>query len=248
MGNRKLPFGYQMTMGEIVIHPAEAELVEKIFRRYAEGASLNEVTAALCQQEIPYYKGRLWNKNMVARILEDERYIGAKEYPQIIMPEQFQLVSDKQKQKSAIPQKTPAQKVLRILCGIPVTDLIERSVISLLNGFTEAPDQIRCPSNKLMSMPKAQAELDTVLDQQPVDEEQAKRLIFQTASEQYEAIGNQEYETQRLRQLFTSAEQSNELDAELLRSTVAEVLVTPQLVKLRLKNGQTIGGGDSDAG
>lgn len=42
MGNRKLPFGYQMTMGEIVIHPAEAELVEKIFRRYAEGASLNE--------------------------------------------------------------------------------------------------------------------------------------------------------------------------------------------------------------
>ena len=87
-----------------------------------------------------------------------------------------------------------------------------------------------------------------MLDQQPVDEEQAKRLIFQTASEQYEAIGNQEYETQRLRQLFTSAEQSNELDAELLRSTVAEVLVTPQLVKLRLKNGQTIGGGDSDAG
>lgn len=59
---------------------------------------------------------------------------------------------------------------------------------------------------------------------------------------------DQEYETQRLRQLFTSAEQSNELDAELLRSTVAEVLVTPQLVKLRLKNGQTIGGGDSDAG
>lgn len=56
------------------------------------------MTAALCQQEIPYYKGRLWNKNMVARILEDERYIGAKEYPQIIMPEQFQLVSDKRKQ------------------------------------------------------------------------------------------------------------------------------------------------------
>lgn len=248
MGNRKLPFGYQMTMGEIVIHPAEAELVEKIFRRYAEGTSLNEVTAALCQQEVPYYKGRLWNKNMVARILEDERYIGAKEHPQIIVPEQFQAVSDKRRQKSSLPQKTPAQKVLRILCGVPVTDRIERSVISLLNGLIEAPDQIECPPSRPMPMPKAQAELDALLDQQTIDEGRAKRLIFQTASEQYEAIGNQEYETQRLRRLFTNAEKSNELDAELLRSTVAEVLVTPRLVKLRLKNGQTIGGGDSNAG
>lgn len=248
MGNRKLPFGYQMTMGEIVLHPAEAELVEEIFRRYAGGASLNEVAAVLCQQEIPYYKGRLWNKNMVARILEDKRYIGAKEYPQITTPEQFQAVSDKRRQKSALPQKTPAQKVLRILCGVPVTDRIERSVISLLNGLIEAPDRIKWSPNKPMSMTKAQAELDALLDQQTIDEGRAKRLIFQTASEQYEAIGNQEYETQRLRRLFTNAEKSNELDAELLRSTVAEVLVTPQLVKLRLKNGQTIGGGDSNAG
>lgn len=248
MGNRKLPFGYQMTMGEIVLHPAEAELVEEIFRRYAGGVSLNEVAAMLCQQEVPYYKDRLWNKNMVARILEDERYIGAKEYPQIIMPEQFQAVSDKRRQKSALPQKTPAQKALRTLCGVPVTERIEQSVISLLNRLIETPDQIRCPSNKPMSMPKAQAELDALLDQQPVDENRAKCLIFQTASEQYEAIGNQEYETQRLRRMFTNAEKLNELNAELLRSTVAEVLVTSKSVKLRLKNGQMIGGGDSDAG
>ena len=248
MGNRKLPFGYQMTMGEIVIHPTEAELVEKIFRRYAEGASLNEVTAALCQQEIPYYKGRLWNKNIVARILEDERYIGAKEYPQIITPEQFRLVSDKRKQRSALPQKTPAQKVLRILCGVPVTDRIERSVIGLLNGLIEAPDQIKCPPSKTMAILKAQTELDTLLDQNPVDEEQAKHLIFQTASEQYEAIGDQEYETQRLRRLFMGAEKSNELDAELLKSAVAKVLVAPQPIKLKLKNGQMVGGGDPDAG
>ena len=248
MGNRKLPFGYRMTMGEIVLHPAEAELVEKIFRQYTGGASLNEVAAVLCQQEIPYYKGRLWNKNMVARILEDERYIGTKECPQIIMPEQFQAVSNKRRQKSSLPQKTPAQKVLRILCGVPVTGRIERGVISLLNGLIEAPDRIKWSPNKPMSMTKAQAELDALLDQQPVDENRAKRLIFQTVSEQYEAIGNQEYETQKLRRLFTSAEKSNELNAELLRSTVAEVLVTSKEVKLRLKNGQMIGGRDSDAG
>lgn len=32
MGNRKQPFGYRVVMGEIVIHPQEAELVEYIFR------------------------------------------------------------------------------------------------------------------------------------------------------------------------------------------------------------------------
>lgn len=34
MGNRKQPFGYRVVMGEIVIHPQEAELVEHIFRKY----------------------------------------------------------------------------------------------------------------------------------------------------------------------------------------------------------------------
>lgn len=62
MGNRKQPFGYKMTLGEIVIQEAEARLVQGIFRRYIAGESLNELTEALRQQDIPYDEGRLWNK------------------------------------------------------------------------------------------------------------------------------------------------------------------------------------------
>lgn len=248
MGNRKLPFGYQMILGEISINPAEAELVYKIFRWYAGGSSLKEVAAALCQQDIPYYKGRVWNKNVVARILEDQRYIGAKDYPVIITPKQFGMASDQRRKRTGLPQKTPAQKVLRILCGVSVTERIERSVIGLLNGLIEAPDQIKCTSNGLMPITEAQSELDAVLGQQPIDEERAERLIFQMAMEQYEAIGNQAYETQRLRRLFSAAQRSSELDAELLKNAVAAVYVTPQLIKLELKNGQLIGGVDLDAG
>ena len=76
MGNRKQPFGYRMTLGEITILPEEAELVRFIFQGYSTGATLGELTKALCRQEIPYYEGRSWNKNMVSRILEDSRYIG----------------------------------------------------------------------------------------------------------------------------------------------------------------------------
>ena len=88
MGNRKQPFGYRMTLGEITILPEEAELVRFIFQGYSMGATLGELTKALCRQEIPYYEGRTWNKNMVSRILEDGRYIGGKGYPALIEPEQ----------------------------------------------------------------------------------------------------------------------------------------------------------------
>ena len=62
--------------------------------------------------------------------------------------------------------------------------------------------------------------------------------------EQYNAIGNEEYETERLRRLFTAFECTAELNAELLQSTVSAVLVTHQTVRLQLKNGQIIGKDD----
>ena len=113
MGNRKQPFGYRMTLGEITILPEEAELVRFIFQGYSTGATLGELTKALCRQEIPYYAGRTWNKNMVSRILEDGRYIGEKGYPALIEPEQLRTAAKKRTARARPPQKTPAQKALR---------------------------------------------------------------------------------------------------------------------------------------
>ena len=53
-------------------------------------------------------------------------------------------------------------------------------------------------------------------------------------------VGRVTYETNRLRRLFSAFECVAELNADLLKSTVSEVLVTRQNVKLRLKNGQVI--------
>ena len=89
-----------------------------------------------------------------------------------------------------------------------------------------------------------QAELDDVLNTQPLDEDAARSLICKLAQEQYDAIGNEEYETERLRRLFTAFECTVELNAELLQSTVSAVLVTHQTVRLQLKNGQIIGKDD----
>ena len=200
MGNRKQPFGYKMSLGEIVIQESEAKLVQEIFHRYIAGESLNELTEALRQQDIPYDEGRLWNKNMVARILADTRYTGEKGYPKLIDEEQLIAANEKRSNKPQLPKKTEAQKVLRRLCGTPPSERVEQSVTDLLNGLANCPDCIRhqrSPAPALHS--KTQEALDNALEQQPIDEDSAKVLILQLAAEQYAALGNEEYETNRLR-------------------------------------------------
>ena len=241
MGNRKQPFGYKMSLGEIVIQESEAKLVQEIFHRYIAGESLNELTEALRQQDIPYDEGRLWNKNMIARILADTRYTGEKGYPKLIDEEQLIAANEKRSNKPQLPKKTEAQKVLRRLCGTPPSERVEQSVTDLLNGLANCPDCIRhqrSPAPALHS--KTQEALDNALERQPIDEDSAKVLILQLAAEQYAALGNEEYETNRLRRLFSAFECVAELNADLLKNTVSEVLVTRQNVKLRLKNGQVI--------
>ena len=143
MGNRKQPFGYKMSLGEIVKQESEAKLVQEIFRRYITGESLNELTEALRQQTIPYDEGRLWNKNMIARILADTRYTGEKGYPKLIDKEQLIAANEKRSNKPQLPKKTEAQKVLRRLCGTPPSVRVEQSVTDLLNGLANCPERIQ---------------------------------------------------------------------------------------------------------
>ena len=242
MGNRKQPFGYRMTLGEITILPEEANLVRFIFQGYGAGATLGELTKALCQQEIPYYAGRTWNKNMVSRILEDERYIGEKGYPVLIEPEQLRAAAEKRSARAFPPQKTPAQKALRRLCGAPPPARVEKLVTDLLNELIRCPDRIQPAVSQVVGAAcgKTREELTSALERQPIDEDNARVLLLQLAAEQYDAIGNTEYETVRLRRLLTGRMPMTEPDAELLQNAVSKVRMTNKCVTVTLKNGQVI--------
>ncbi len=65
-------------VGEVVIHKEEANVVQQIFKQYLMGESLQIIADALREQGVIYDDGRSWNKNTIARILEDERYAGKK--------------------------------------------------------------------------------------------------------------------------------------------------------------------------
>ncbi len=94
MGKRKLPFGYQLSNGKICTHPQEARIVQNIFERYIAGESFQELTAFLRDCGICYADGKLWNKNMVARILDDPRYLGKDVFPQLIDQTQFRSAKE----------------------------------------------------------------------------------------------------------------------------------------------------------
>ena len=133
MGNRKQPFGYRVVMGEIALHPQESKLVEYIFQQYLAGATYNTLVEELREQSIPYDEGKLWNKNMVARILEDSRYTGERGYPPVIDREALERALEKRSAKQTAAPKTDTQKLLRRFSGRPSTAHMERQVLELLN-------------------------------------------------------------------------------------------------------------------
>ena len=245
MGNRKLPFGYQMRMGEVVRNEPEAKAVQDIFLQYTLGASLNEIAAQMSKTDTVYDDGKSWNKNMVARILENAKYTGADDYPRLVDTTLFESVAEMRQTKQRLPERTPAQKALKRVCSKPPTPEVEQQVTHLLGRLAEQPERITQPEKTPASAhTNTQAELDEILNTQPLDEDAARSLICKLAQEQYDAIGNEEYETERLRRQFTAFECTAELNAELLQSTVSAVLVTQQAVRLQLKNGQIIGKDD----
>ena len=244
MGNRKLSFGYQMRMGEVVRNEPEAKAVQDIFLQYTLGASLKEIAAQMSKTDTVYDDGKSWNKNMVARILENAKYTGADDYPRLVDTTLFESVAEMRQTKQRLPERTPAQKALKRVCSKPPTPEVEQQVTHLLGRLAEQPERITQPEKQFAPNSTTQAELDEILNTQPLDEDTARSLICKLAQEQYDAIGNEEYETERIRRLFTAFECTAELNAELLQSAVSAVLVTRQTVRLQLKNGQIIGKDD----
>ena len=245
--NRKRPFGYRMELGEVVLHPAEAETVRWIYDSYLAGASYNALVDKLRELGIPYDEGRPWNKNMAARILADSRYTGEGGYPSIIPEGQFHMVQARRQERASPCKKTPAQKELRKLYGGNPPAWVERQMLGLLNRLIRHPELIICPALEEEPPPEAKKlrrELDELLHRPPVDEAQAKRLALQLAALQLNDIGPEEYETLRLQRLFQGRTPMEELEQVLLHDSVRRITVSNGAITVLLKNNQTLEGGN----
>ena len=246
--NRKQPFGYKIEQGKVVINTDEERWILHLYQKYSLGETIRELTAMMNGTGVRYDIDKPWNKNMVARILGDVRYIGEQGWPQIIKPELFGIVAEKKSKRAPSVQKTEAQTILRRKCDKRITPHIEQEVLYLMNSFASNPERIETPSrnsSQLINAALLKAELEEMLEQLPVNEDQSKRKLQEVAVAMYEAIDPGEYESYRLRSIFGKETPRETLDARLIGQTISAVLVDGNgRVSIKLKNRQVIGRGE----
>ena len=115
--NRNIPFGYTMQKGEIVEEPTESQAVKDIFKLYLDGKSMSELARQMSISQISYNGITFdWNKNMVKRILENEKYLGKDGYPALIDSETFYRANARKKIKAtSVNEISEELKIIRSL-------------------------------------------------------------------------------------------------------------------------------------
>ena len=115
--NRNIPFGYIMQKGEIIAEPTVNQAVKDIFKLYLDGKSMSEIARQMSISQISYNGITFdWNKNMVKRILENEKYLGKDGYPVLIDSETFYRANARKKSKAtSVNEISEELKIIRNL-------------------------------------------------------------------------------------------------------------------------------------
>ena len=115
---RYFPFGYRMAGGQIEILPEESSLLQNLFDNYLKGASLIKLAETAQQTGIKFRENtERWNKNMIARMLDDERYWNDDGFPPIVSKEIGSAITALRKQKTT--SQCPIQFIKKkLVCGI----------------------------------------------------------------------------------------------------------------------------------
>lgn len=191
--NRKIPFGYMLENGTVCCKKEEAETVVWIYEQYAAGESYRNLADRLNRKSIRYDVGKMWNMNMIARILTDARYTGG-EYPRIISAElNCQVKSSVQKNGSHCKISDENMVALGRICycsecGEPVlrrrnykywmcaayqdghVKAIEGSILegvqAILTQITEIPDCITVQKNSSNASDQTIMRMENELDRE----------------------------------------------------------------------------------
>ena len=100
MANRMICFGYKMTNGTLCVTEEEAAVVTEIFQRYGSGEVMKDIADDLTRRGVVFSPGKsVWNKPMLARILENRKYIGENNYPRVVSDAAFERANALKNQK-----------------------------------------------------------------------------------------------------------------------------------------------------
>ena len=179
--------------GTVCCKKEEAETVAWIYEQYAAGESYRNLADRLNRKSIRYDVGKMWNMNMIARILTDARYTVG-EYPRIISAElNYQVKRSVQKNGSHCKVSDENMVALGHICycsecGEPVlrrrnykywmcaayqdghVKAIEGSILegvqAILTQITEIPDCITVQKNSSDASDQTIMRMENELDRE----------------------------------------------------------------------------------
>jgi hypothetical protein len=201
---RRIPFGYMLRDGETAVNPAEADAVRYIFASYIGGESYLTIANEMENLAISYHaQNTEWNKNIVKRILENDKYLGNDEYPTIITAKQFENVKNLQFTRTINYHKaSDNERVIRskfanyreVRHRVKSSEL-ENRVTPLLNEIIENPELLGIPELDEIPEPTIEAvrlrnEIKREILKQYFDADSATTLIFALAAEKYASLPN----------------------------------------------------------
>ena len=143
MRNRSIPFGYYYQNGVLAVHPQEGQTVQAVFMAYLSGEPLSKIAAHLTAKLVEYLPGRWqWDKARVKRILDNDKYIGAGNFPQLISEKQFQMAH--QKKESASTNRQPVDEDIKLFKGLTYCHHCGCLMVRRMDSRMEHPVTWRC--------------------------------------------------------------------------------------------------------
>ena len=153
MRNRNIPFGYFYQNGVLAVHPQESQTVQAVFAAYLSGEPLSKIAAHLTAMLVEYLPGRWqWDKARVKRILDNDKYIGAGNFPQLISEKQFQMAH--QKKESASTNRQPVDEDIKLFKGLTHCHHCGGLMVRRMDSRMEHPVTWKCPQcDYFLSLP-----------------------------------------------------------------------------------------------
>lgn len=269
--NRYLPYGYKIENGKTTLEPQEAEIIRRIYQAYAEGLSYKKIAEQLTAENVCYLPEKsVWNKNRVARILQNTHYDGSEKYPALLEAGQRQAAQTMQKPYTHTESAVIKALKPLLVCGVCgkqiqrrlktsgeerwfcpsdvkhigtalTDDILLESIESLQNHLTENPELAAAPPKEVSRIDLGVMRLQNKIDHALSRPEPDLPQIRQSIL----ALASQKYafveDAEDAGTFSLSQLYPSDLDAQGLKGIAEQITVTyTSVTSLVLKNGQII--------
>ena len=144
MRNRNIPFGYCYQNGIMAVHPQESQTVQAVFTAYLSGEPLSKIAAHLTAKLVEYLPGCWhWDKARVKRILDNSKYMGEGDFPQIITNKEFQMAH--RKKEGASTNRKPPDEAVKLFKGLTYCHHCGCLMVRRMDSRFENPVTWKCP-------------------------------------------------------------------------------------------------------